>query len=174
MRSLALLEVLSRGKLSWKGPRVIVGGLLANTQKKIWELNVITDVAGYILQPWTTRKYSFVTLKSHTSVWCITVSHSTKNIFVPLESSIPVATSFFVGWSRAFKENVMYPVLISRDLISLILGTRFSLMLGTRWTFLLILGIRCSILGNRFGSLKHLQNPGLINPKQKFKPPKLK
>jgi len=33
-----------------------------------------------------------VTLKSHTSVWCVTVCHSSKNIFVPLQSSIPVST----------------------------------------------------------------------------------
>jgi len=30
-----------------------------------------------------------------------------------------------------FKENVRYPVWTCRDLISLILGTRFSLILGT-------------------------------------------
>jgi len=30
---------------------VIVGGLLVNTQKKSWELIVITDIAGYILKP---------------------------------------------------------------------------------------------------------------------------
>jgi len=39
-----------------------------------------------------------------------------------------------------FKENVRNPVWTSRDPISLILGTRFSLILGTR-----------------IGSLKHLE-----------------
>jgi len=38
-----------------------------------------------------------VTLKSHTSVWCVSVCYSSKNIFVPLQSCIPVATSFFVS-----------------------------------------------------------------------------
>ena len=39
-----------------------------------------------------------VTLKSHTSAWCVTVCHSSKNIFVPLQSSVPIATrGSFVG-----------------------------------------------------------------------------
>jgi len=43
-----------------------------------------------------------------------------------------------------FKENVRYPISISRDPISLILGTRFE------------------ILGTRIGSLKRLKN-NLVN-----------
>jgi len=47
-------------------------------------------------------------------------------------------------YQEFFKENVRYPVWPSRDPISLILWTRFS------------------VLGTRIGSLKHLKKPGYL------------
>jgi len=61
-----------------------------------------------------------------------------------------------------FKENVTYLVWICRDLISLILGTWFSLIQGTRWQFSLILETRFSILGTRIRSLKHIKKTLII------------
>jgi len=77
-------------------------------------------------------------------------SSVTKNVYC--QKFLNQLIQLYLHLNSFFKENVRYPIWTSRDPISLILGTRFSLILGTRWWFSLI-------LGTRIGFREHLKKP---------------
>ena len=71
-------------------------------------LNVACQVGRFSPLPPVSYATACVTLTSHTSGWCVTVCHSSNNIFVPLQSCIPVTTRGLL-WAKPPKQNFKAP-----------------------------------------------------------------